>query len=149
MSFKAYDTGYRALGGVNVPAGGVPPVFNTVINQHGQRVKMNPPIDKKTYKEKEQMRKINAMSYIPKEKFIEDSRKKITASVHFRENLLKTQKLMNMINEYERINNIINNQKLVNQTPSHVLEKRKEELKQYAKNLRSQQQHEIFEQNKK
>jgi hypothetical protein len=47
MSFKAYDTGYRALGGVNLPAGGVPPVFKTVINQHGQKVELKPSMDKK------------------------------------------------------------------------------------------------------
>ena len=37
MSFKAYDTGYRALGGINVPAGGVPNVVSTDITPHLNR----------------------------------------------------------------------------------------------------------------
>jgi hypothetical protein len=75
------------------------------------------------------------MRYIPKEKFLQDSRKKITSSIHFRENLLKTQWLMNVLNEYHRIDNKIKS--IPGLSPKHVFEKRRAELEELSIAMRA------------
>jgi hypothetical protein len=125
MSFKAYDTGYRALGGINVPAGGVPNVVSTDITPHLNKK------ERKTYKELERIRRIQALQNLPAKQLNDDLRRYgLASSIHFRDNLLKTQRLMNIIHEYERIDNKMKT--IPGLFPKHVFEKRRAELERFA-----------------